>query len=423
MLIFLLTKLEFFDLSGGVSMSTKELFSTALGLEDPWFVKDINFDSEKRRLDLILDFSKGSKFLCPECGSQNCPTHDTKERTWRHLDFFQHQAYLTARVPRVTCTTCGVKQITVPWARKNTGFTLLFEIMVLNFAQFMAIEPLSVMVKVHMDSLWRILSHYVEQAHSGIDMSRMESVGIDEFSKKSGHQYITVFGDLDESRVVYVSDGRKSDAIHQFADFLEQRGIDTSRIKEACTDMWPAYLKGLRERFPETTLVFDRYHVMTMINHAVDLVRRNESKEQKVLKHTRYIWLKNAINLTQKQQGEVESLSRLNLKTFRAYRIKEALRQLWSCQNKDEAELYLKKWYFWATHSRLDPIIDFAKTVKEHWAGILNYFHSRITNGIIEGINSKIKTAMKRAYGFKTFRYLRTIVYLVAGKLALPTRC
>jgi len=410
-------------MSGGISMSTQELFSTALGLEEPWFVKDINFDSEKKRLDILLDFTKGSKFYCPECGAENCPIHDTKERTWRHLDFFQHQAYLTARVPRVTCKTCGVKQIHVPWARQNTGFTLLFEIMILNFAQFMAVEPLSVMVKVHMDSLWRILSHYVEQAHSKLDMSQMESIGIDEFSKKSGHQYITVFGDLDESKIVYISDGRKSDAIHQFADFLTQRGVEPTQIKEACTDMWPAYLKGLRERFPHTTLVFDRYHVMTMINFAVDLVRRNESKEQNVLKHTRYIWLKDNMHLTKKQKGEIESLSKLNLKTFRAYRIKEALRQLWSCGNMHEAQLHLKNWYYWATHSRLNPIIDFAKIVKEHWSGILNYFYSRITNGIIEGINSKIKTAMKRAYGFKTFRYLRTIVYLVAGKLALPTRC
>jgi transposase len=403
-------------------MSTKDLFSIALGIEEPWFVKDITFDSEKRRLDIILDFKRGSRFNCPECGTENCTIHDTKERTWRHLDFFQHQAYLTARVPRITCTQCGVKQISVPWARKNTGFTQLFEIMILNFAQFMAIEPLSVMVKVHMDSLWRILSHYIEKAHSGIDLTHVESVGIDEFSKKSGHQYITVFGDLDESRVVYVSDGRKSDAVHQFADFLEQRGIDTFQIKEVCTDMWPAYLKGLHERFPRTILVFDRYHVMTMINHAVDLVRRDESKGQKSLKHTRYIWLKSNDHLTQRQQQQVESLSRMNLKTFRAYRIKEALRQLWTCQTHGDAEKYLKKWYFWATHSRLNPIIEFAKIVKDHWTGILNFFHSRITNGIIEGINSKIKTAMKRAYGFKTFRYLRTIVYLVAGKLALPTQ-
>jgi transposase len=403
-------------------MSSKELFSVALGLEEPWFVKDISFDSDKRRLDIILDFKKGSKFNCPECGAENCTIHDTKERTWRHLDFFQHQAYLTARVPRVTCTKCGVKQISVPWARKNTGFTQLFEIMILNFAQFMAIEPLSVMVKVHSGSLWRILSHYIEDAHSEIDISAMKDVGIDEFSKKAGHQYITVFGDLDASRVVYVTDGRKSDSVHQFADFLEQRGIDTSQIKQVCTDMWPAYLKGLRERFPDTTLVFDRYHVMTMINFAVDQVRREESKEQRALKHTRYLWLKNNGHLTQKQQQQVESLSRMHLKTSRAYRIKEALRQLWNCHNRDEAEKYLRQWYFWATHSRLKPMIEFARIVKDHWNGILNFFHSRITNGIIEGINSKIKTAMKRAYGFKTFRYLRTIVYLVAGKLALPTQ-
>jgi len=404
-------------------MSTNALFALALGLESPWFIKDMNFDSDKKRLDIILDFNKGSKFSCPECGTQHCPIHDTKDRTWRHLDFFQHQAYLTARVPRVSCAACGVKQIDVPWARKKTGFTRLFEIMILQFAQFMAVEPLSIMVNVHMDSLWRILSHYVEQAHSQQDLSSMENIGIDEFSKKSGHQYITVFGDLDESRVVYLSDGRKTDTIHQFADFLKQRGIDTCQIRQACTDMWRAYLRGLKERFPATTLVFDRYHVMVMINHAVDLVRRNEYKEQKVLKNTRYLWLKNAPHLTQKQRRAIDSLSNLNLKTSRAYRIKEALRQLWSCQNREEAERYLKKWYFWATHSRLDPIIHFAKTVKEHGMGILNYFHSKITNGIIEGINSKIKTAMKRAYGFKSFRYLRTIVYLVAGKLSLPTQC
>jgi len=404
-------------------MSTRLLFATALGLESPWFIKEINFDCDKKRLDIIIDFKKGSKFSCPECGTEHCLIHDTKERTWRHLDFFQHQAYLTARVPRVSCGTCGVKQINVPWARKNTGFTLLFEIMILQFAQYMAIEPLSVMVNVHTDSLWRILSHYVDQAHSQLDMSSMENIGIDEFSKKSGHQYMTVFGDLDESRVVYLSDGRKTDTIHQFADFLKQRSIDTCQIRYACTDMWRAYLRGLNERFPMATLVFDRYHVIAMMNQAVDLVRRNEYKEQKILKNTRYLWLKNEPHLTQKQRKTIDSLNNLNLKTSRAYRIKEALRQLWSCQNRKQAELYLKKWYFWATHSRLEPIIQFAKTVKQHWTGILNYFHSKITNGIIEGINSKIKTAMKRAYGFKSFKYIRIIVYLVAGKLSLPTQC
>jgi len=404
-------------------MSNKELFSIALGLEEPWFVKEINFAPEKRRLDLLLDFKKGSKFACPECGAAGCAIHDTKERTWRHLDFFQHQAYLTARVPRIKCQTCGVKQVDVPWARKNTGFTLLFEIMVLHMAQHMAIQPLSVLVSVHMDSIWRILSHYVDQAHSEMELGEMRRVGIDEFAKRTGHDYATVFGDLDESRIVYISDGRKSNTVHEFANFLAQKGIPSLQVQEICTDMWPAYMRGVRERFPDSTLVFDRYHVMTMVNRAVDLVRRHEAKEQEVLKKTRYLWLKNDDHLSKKQREQVEYISRFNLKTARAYRIKEAIRQVWSFSNRDEAESHLKKWYFWATHSRLDPIIDFAKTIKEHWNGILNYFDSNITNGIIEGINNKIKTALKRAYGFKSFRYLRTIVYLIAGKLALPTRC
>lgn len=422
MLIFLLITQSLISI-GGISMSTKELFLTALGLDHPWYIKGITFDSTLKRLDIQLDFYKGSKFTCPECGAHHCIVHDTKERTWRHLDFFQHQAYLTARVPRIRCEQCGVKQIDVPWARKDSGFTTLFEMMVLNFAEHMAIKPLSEMIHVHMDSIWRILSHYVDQAHSQLDLSSMQQIGIDEFSKRSGHQYMTIFGDLDESRVVYISDGRKTNTVHQFADFLKQKAIDTCQIQYACTDMWRAYLRGLKERFPATICVFDKYHVMTMMNHAVDLVRRREYKEQKVLKHTRYIWLKNNQNLNHQQQVTIESLSQMNLKTARAYRIKESLRQLWFYQHQEDAELYLKKWYFWATHSRLDPIIEFAKIVKTHWTGILNYFQCKITNGIIEGINSKIKTAMKRAYGFKSFKYLRIIIYLIAGKLDLPTQC
>jgi len=402
-------------------MATNELFSLALGLEEPWHVTDFQFDPEKRRLDLTIDFKRGARFICPECSKPDCTVHDTNTRTWRHLDFFQHQAYLTARVPRIQCPDCGVKQVVVPWARPGSGFTLLFEIFALLLSQQMAIAPLAVLLRVHPDSVWRILGHYVEQAVQDAKLGGLNQVGIDEVAQRKGHEYITVFGDLKQSRVVFLADTRESETIKAFADYLKSKQVPSEQIRHFCLDMWPAYLKGLEENFPKSQLIFDRYHLIAKANGALDKVRSEEAKEHVELKKTRYLWLKNGTNLSKKEKAKLTSLKQLNLKTVRAHAIVESLKEIWSSRDKKEAQFLLKKWYFWATHSRLEPIKEFAKTVKNHWDGVLNVFDCYITNGIIEGLNNKIKTAMKRAYGFKTFENLRTIIYLVAGKLALPT--
>jgi transposase len=402
-------------------MATNELFSLALGLEEPWQVTDFQFDPEKRRLDLTIDFKRGAHFSCPECSKPECAVHDTNTRTWRHLDFFQHQAYLTARVPRIQCPDCGVKQVVVPWARPGSGFTLLFEIFALLLSQQMAIAPLAVLLRVHPDSVWRILGHYVEQAVQDAKLNGLTQVGIDEVAQRKGHEYITVFGDLKQSKVVFVADTRESETIKAFADYLQSKEVPSDQIRHFCLDMWPAYLKGLEENFPNSQLIFDRYHLIAKANGALDKVRSEEAKEHVELKKTRYLWLKNGTNLSKKEKAKLTSLKQLNLKTVRAHSIVESLKEIWAAMDKKEAQFLLKKWYFWATHSRLEPIKEFAKTVRNHWDGILNVFDCYITNGIIEGLNNKIKTAMKRAYGFKTFEYLRTIIFLVAGKLALPT--
>jgi len=404
-------------------MANTELFALALGLTAPWYVQDITFDAEAHRLDLDIDFHAGSKFTCPSCKRTGCGVYDTQKRTWRHLDFFQHQAYITARVPRTHCPACGVKLVDVPWARAGSGFTLLFEILALTLAQNMAIRPLARLLQIHTDSLWRILGHYVHDAVKTMSLTELEQVGIDEIAMKKGHHYLTVFGDLAQSRVVYLAEKRESTVIQQFHDFLTARGLDPAQITHFCLDMWPAYLKGLEDNFAGSTIVFDRYHLMAKANLAVDLVRRQEAKERKELKSTRYLWLKGQTKLSKKEKEQLESLSQLNLKTSRAKRIIDSLRLLWECKEYDQAQRFLKKWYFWATHSRLTPIKEFAKTVKAHWTGILNFFRSPITNGIIEGLNNKIKVAMRRAFGFKTYRYLTTIIIcLVAGKLASLAR-
>jgi transposase len=408
-------------------MDEKQLFALALGLNEPWYIERIEFDPGKRRLDLFLEFKKGARFLCPECGSGDgelCSVHDTKERTWRHLDFFQHQAYLTARVPRVTCSTHGVHQVNVPWARAGSGFTLLFEALALCMAKEMTVAGLAKVMGCGEATLWRILARYVTETVAREDYSGLKALGVDECSKRRGHQYITTFCDLDASRVVHVEEGRDHTVFRGFVRFLEDHGVPGSQVTEICMDMWEGYLKGAQEELPHAEITFDRYHLMVLMNRAVDLVRRSEVKN-KWSRGARFLLLRNPETLTARQRSELERIKSLDSKTARAYHIKLALRRLWEQPTPEEAEKYLRQWYFWATHSRLEPVINVAKTIKRHWQGVLRFFTSRITSGIVEGLNSKIKTAMKRAYGFKKIEYLRTVIYLVAGKLNFPspTQC
>lgn len=394
------------------------LFTQALGLSKPWQVIDLKFSKEDGRLDLWLDFPKGAKFPC-SCGeTAEGEVHDTQERTWRHLNFFQYETYLHARVPRVRCGACGVKQVEVPWARPGSGFTLLFELLVLSLAREMSVAAVAEMTAVHANRLWRILDHYVERARKAVDLSGFHQLGIDEFSLRKGHVYMTSFSDLGASRVIFLGEGRKKGVVGAFVEDLESRGVDPGQIEVVCCDMWDPYLNGIGKLLRDSQVVFDRFHVMNQINKALEAVRREEQQDNGVLKKSRFLWLKNPKNLTTRQEVRLQALKRLDLKTARAYQIKLALARFWEMSDPAEAVAYLKRWYFWATHSRLQPVIQAARTIKRYWKGVVSFLDARVTNGMVEGLNSKIKTAMKRAYGFKHVGYLRTIVYLVAGRLA-----
>jgi transposase len=405
-------------LKGCALMNELSLFSLALGLSKPWQVVDLNFSKEEGRLDLWLDFDKGAKFPCSSCQeTKEGEVHDTLDRTWRHLNFFQYETYLHARVPRIRCGVCGVKQVDVPWARAGSGFTLLFELLVLSLSREMSVAAVSELTSEHANRLWRILKHYVERARREVDLSGFHQLGIDEFSLRKGHIYMTSFGDLEASRVIFLGEGRKKGVVQTFIDDLEARGIDPGQIDVVCCDMWDPYLNGIGKFLKQAKVVFDRFHVMNQLNKAIERVRWEEQRENKTLKESRFLWLKNPKNLTAQQEARLGALKKLDLRTARAYQIKLTLARFWEIFDPAEAMTYLKRWYFWATHSRLQPIIQAARTIKRYWRGVINFLDARVTNGCVEGLNSKIKTAMKRAYGFKHVGYLRTIIYLVAGRL------
>lgn len=280
-------------LKGYASMDELGLFTQALGLAKPWQVVDLKFSKEDGRLDLWLDFVKGAKFPCP-CGeTAEGEVHDTQERTWRHLNFFQYGTYLHARVPWVLCGTCGVKQVEVPWARPGSGFTLPFGLLVRSLCREMSVAAVAEMTAMHANRLWRILNHYVERARKAVDLSGFRQLGIDKFSLRKGHVYMTSFSNLGVSRVIFLGEGRKKGVVKTFVKDIRSRGIDPGQIDVVCCDMWDPYLNGIGKLLKNTRVVFDRFHVMNQINKALEAVRREEQRDNGVLKKSRLLWLKN----------------------------------------------------------------------------------------------------------------------------------
>jgi len=406
-------------------MRDTDLFQLALALTPPWYVVSCEFDVAKHRLDIEINFPPGSLFTCAGCGTDGCSAHDTERHSWRHLNFFQHEAYLTARVPRVYCKGCGgIKTVEVPWARSGGGFTLLFEALIMIMAKAMPVKSIANILKEHDTRLWRVLNHYVHESRQEADFSAVTEVGVDETSSKRGHNYVTLFVDLKPPKVLFATEGKDASTLERFKADLQDHQGEASRIQEICCDMSPAFISGVEKHFPEAHLTFDKFHVLKVLNEAVDKVRRQEQQDRPELKSTRYLWLKNPENLKANQSATLQALQvkELNLKTSRAYHIRMNFQEFWN-QPLQTAESFLKHWYFWATHSRIEPIKEAAYTIKRHWNGILRWFTSRINNGILEGINSLVQAAKARARGYRTTRNLITMIYLIGGKLEfkLPT--
>ena len=251
-------------------MRDTDLFQLALGLGSPWLVKAAKFDAAKKRLDVEIDFKTGGRFPCPDCQTPDCPVHDTVMKQWRHLDFFQHQAYLNARTPRIKCPQCGVRLVDVPWARRGSGFTLLFEALAMTLVTHMPVAAAARLVGEHDTRLWRMIIHYVEAGLARLDLASLRRLAIDETAARRGHDYISLFVDIDTRKVVFIADGRAADTVAAFADHVEAHNGDASRIKEVCIDMSAAFIKGVGENLTEAEITFDKFHAVKIVNDAVD---------------------------------------------------------------------------------------------------------------------------------------------------------
>jgi transposase len=409
-------------------MNPEDLFGAALGIVPPWKVTSVDFNKESGRLDITIDFERGATFPCPVCGTPS-PVHDTVEKVWRHLNFFQYEAYLHARVPRVKCPNsgCGVKLVQAPWARPGSGFTLLFEALVMTMCRDMPVNVIASLFAVTDKRLWRVLEAYVEMARATEDHSEVRRVGFDETSAKRGHDYVTLFFDLDKKKLLFGTEGKDNETVKAFVADLKAHGGDPEQITDAAIDMSNAFIKGVKEQLPNADTTFDPFHVIKQMNDALGKIRAAEAKVfPAILQKSRYLFLKNPENLSADEQQRLDEIvASQNLKSSEAYLHKLNLQNVYFAETRPEAEVLLYEWYKKANSSSIALIKKMAKTVKEHWYGILSHFDSELSTGFLEGINSLVQAAKARARGYRNPRNLITIAYIIAGKLnfrsLLPT--
>jgi len=272
--------------------------------------------------------------------------------------------------------------------------------------------------------IWRIVRHHVNKAYAKKSFSAVTKVGCDETSSRKGHNYVTVFADMDSGEVLFATEGKNAETIQTFVEEMPRHEGQPEQIKEVTMDMSTAFISGVSDYLPEASITFDKFHVIQALNKAQDEVRRMEQKKNPLLKRSRYIWLKNPENLTEKQKKQLETLRYENLKTAKVYQMKLTFQDIYrTIKEPEAAKEAIKKWLSWAVRSRLDPIKRFAKMVKAHIKGIMRYFTTRLTSGTMEGINSRIQEIKRRARGFRNINNFIAMIYLEAAglDLALPT--
>ena len=396
-------------------METSGLFTAALGLQAPWQVVDVRFDPAAGEIHFDVA-CQAERLVCPVCSAGDQPIHDRKTRSWQHLHFFQYRAYLHAQVPRVACGGCGkTTQVEVPWARPQSGFTLLFEALVITLAQSMPIAQVARLLGVSDHRLWRLLNPVIEQARAQEAFAGVERIGVDE--KHVGRLgFISLFHDAGpQRRVLFGGAGRDASVFERFVEDLKAHGGEAARIEAVTMDLSKAYQAGARAQLPQAAVCFDGFHLIKLANAAVDEVRRAEVRQVSELKGKRWGTLKDARDWTYGQICDMHWLSRTNLKTARAWRLKEALRTA-IAEPGEAAEPALRGWISWARRSRLPAFKRLGATIRDHLPGILNSLRLGLSNGTAESINSKVQAAIARARGFRTHRCLMSVIYLIAGK-------
>ena len=417
-----------------MSIGIEALFTSALGLQPPWVVQDVKLDTARRRIDFEIA-CQGAALACPACGVGAQPVHDRLRRSWRHLDFFQFEAWLHCDVPRVACGSCGkTTQLPVPWARPGSGFTAAFEALALALCCELPVRQAAALLRCKDKRLWRRIEIYVAQARALEDFAGVQIVGIDETSLRRGQNYITVVHDLDAKRLLFATEGRDHQTVLEFAADLEDHGGDPAQVKHVCMDMSAAYAKGVALALPAAQISCDRFHVVSMAIEAMDQVRRAEMAQdapavrealggggRKTLRQLMWGMRRNPAGWSKGQLHAMHWLQRSTLKSARAWRLKMALREVYARarahNNAEQAGADLRAWLSWARRCRLEPFKKLAVTLKERFGAVVRGMTDHRSNAFVEAMNGLLQQAKRAARGFRTSANFIAIAYLRMSKL------
>jgi len=379
---------------------------------------------------LIVDVRphKSCKPTCSGC-DQAGPCYDTPQRT-RYFKFVPLWGLLVQfayKMRRVDCPRCGVKVEKVPWADGKSPVTTSYAWFLARWAKLMSWTQVASAFGTSWDTVYRAVGLAVAWGLEHRDLKGIRSIGVDEVLWHRGHQYLTVVYQIDEhcKRLLWIGKDRTAET---FNAFFDEFGLRARWLQFVCSDMWKAYLQVLARRAKQATHVLDRYHIVAKMNKAIDEVRADEARRMKadgfdpLLKHSRWCLLKRPENLTDKQSNTLAELLRYNLRTVRAYLLKEQLTLLWDQPTPEAAETFLKDWTFLAMRSQIEPVKKIARMLRRHQPLILNWFRAKgmLSSGAVEGMNNKLKVITRSSYGFRTFNATQTALYHKLGKLPEP---
>lgn len=407
-------------------MESSAIFSQALGITSPWEILEVKFGPESEAdpsgvLEIRIGHQRGAQFAYQ---GKHYTAYDHQPRRWRHLNFFQHTCYLLCDVPRIQTEEGHTVLVEVPWSRPGSSFTLLFEAYSMMLLQSgMNLSGAGKHLGIDSRRLNRIISHYVGQALLNDRLSDIKQVGLDETSVQKGHKYVSVLSDLQEKRVVGLGLGKDVAAAKTALDQMESRGADPLAVEVASIDLSKSFIRATIEYLPNAEIVFDRFHIQKLLNQAVDQVRREDQKENQALKRSRYLWLRNAEDLSEEKKQNLEFLRALCPRIGQAYRLKELFREIWNLNTPQQALRDLEAWMSLAWDSGISHMQSFVNTLNQHWYGITTYFNSRQTNAYAERVNLKIQEIKRNAKGYRNMDNFFNMIYFHLGKLdlKLPT--
>lgn len=390
-------------------MSTSILYH-AFGL------KGIEYRSTRYLGNFVIFSAEMSsrKFTCPKCSADQIIYKGSKKRWFRMPPIGRKLCVLDLLLHRVQCCECShVWWPRLPFMLGNHGYVRSFALFVQDMLKFMTIKDVASILGVGWDMIKNIHKIKLKRVYRTIPIANMTTLGIDEFSIRKRHRYMTIFVDLASGRIIHAVEGTAKEKLFPFLNRLKKQA---KSLKAVAMDMSRSFFSAVQEVLPDVDVVFDRFHIMALMNKAIDEIRRawqNQLDQAglKTLKGSRFLFLRNYESLHKSEKSRLDTLLEVNQPLAIAHTLKEQLRLLWQLPDKETSQSFLQTWYTDAISAGIPQLRKVANTLLAHRRGILAYFDHHITNAQVEGLVNKIKTLKRQAYGYRDLEYFKLRLY------------